>query len=195
MPVRRRRHWIFDLDGTLTLPVHDFDGLRHALGLPHGEPILEAIARLRPDDAARTTRRLDGMELTLAERAQPQPGAAPMLAALRARGCRFGILTRNSEANALVTLRAAGLAEFFAPADVIGRETCAPKPSPDGITTLLLRWRTSAPEAVVVGDYLYDLQAGRAAGTATVLFDPQAAYRWREHADLCIDRLAALVQP
>jgi len=195
MPMRGRRHWIFDLDGTLTVAVHDFDGLRRSLGLPFGVPILEAIAGLPPDDAARTTRRLDEMERALAERARPQPDAGPLLAALRARGCRLGILTRNSEANAAVTLRASGLAGFFEPGDVIGRESCSPKPSPAGVTRLLARWRVDGAEAVTVGDYLYDLQAGRAAGTATVLFDPQATYRWREHADLCIDRLAALLQP
>jgi HAD superfamily hydrolase (TIGR01509 family) len=192
MPVRTRRHWIFDLDGTLTLAVHDFDGIRRSLGLPVGVPILEAIARLDPVAAARTTRQLDTLELALAERARPQPEAQPMLAALQARGCRLGIVTRNSEANAAVTLRAAGLAEFFAPGDVIGRESCAPKPSPDGVVRLLAQWYAAGAEAVMVGDYLYDLQAGRAAGTGTVLFDPGAAFRWREHADLCIDRLAAL---
>jgi HAD superfamily hydrolase (TIGR01509 family) len=192
MPVRSRRHWIFDLDGTLTVAVHDFDGIRRSLGLPTGVPILEAIAGLHPEAAAHTTRRLDALELALAERAQPQPGAQPMLAALQARGCRLGIVTRNSEANAAVTLQAAGLTEFFTPGDVVGRESCAPKPSPNGITHLLARWRASGGEAVMVGDYLYDLQAGRAAGAGTVLFDPTAAYQWREYADLCIDRLAAL---
>jgi HAD superfamily hydrolase (TIGR01509 family) len=195
MPVRQRRQWIFDLDGTLTVAVHDFDDLRRSLGLPLAVPILEAIAGLEPAAAARTIRRLDAMELALAERARPQPDAQAMLATLQARGCRLGIVTRNSEANAAVTLQVAGLARFFAPRDVIGRESCPPKPSPEGVTHLLARWEAAGADAVMVGDYLYDLQAGRAAGTGTVLFDAQAAYRWREHADLCIDRLAALTQP
>jgi HAD superfamily hydrolase (TIGR01549 family) len=134
------------------------------------------------------------LEAALAARARPQPDAHPLLAALRARGCRLGIVTRNSEANAALTLRAAGLADFFAAGDGIGRESCAPKPSPDGLTHLLGQWQATGAESVMVGDYLYDLQAGRAAGTGTVLFDPGAVFRWREHADLCIDRLAALTR-
>jgi hypothetical protein len=30
----RRDYWIFDMDGTLTLSIHDFDGIKRILGLP-----------------------------------------------------------------------------------------------------------------------------------------------------------------
>ena len=40
------QYWIFDLDGTLTIAVHDFDAIRDELGLPAGEPILEAMSKL-----------------------------------------------------------------------------------------------------------------------------------------------------
>ena len=35
-------HWLFDMDGTLTIAMHDFDAMRAELGLPVGVPILEA---------------------------------------------------------------------------------------------------------------------------------------------------------
>lgn len=35
------RAFIFDLDGTLTLAVHDFEAIRRSLGIPAGVPILE----------------------------------------------------------------------------------------------------------------------------------------------------------
>ncbi|MEY4949417.1 MAG: hypothetical protein RL698_1628, partial [Pseudomonadota bacterium] len=44
--IRGARHWIFDLDGTLTVAMHDFDAIRTALDLPTGRPILEALAEL-----------------------------------------------------------------------------------------------------------------------------------------------------
>lgn len=195
MPVRRRCHWIFDLDGTLTVAVHDFDELRRELGLPLGAPILETIAALPSAERDHATRRLDALELALARRARPQTGAVAALEALAAQGRRLGLVTRNSEANARATLRAAGLDRFFEPDDVVGREACAPKPSPDGIGRLLARWQADATDAVMVGDYLFDLQAGRAAGTATILFDAAGEYRWSEYADLCIDSLGALTRP
>ncbi|HIN00314.1 MAG TPA: HAD family hydrolase, partial [Deltaproteobacteria bacterium] len=35
----QRKYWIFDLDGTLTVAVHDFNAIRNELGIPAGQPI------------------------------------------------------------------------------------------------------------------------------------------------------------
>ena len=42
------RHWVFDLDGTLTVPVHDFALIRRALDIPADADILGHLAAL-PD--------------------------------------------------------------------------------------------------------------------------------------------------
>ncbi|MFI5316442.1 MAG: HAD family hydrolase, partial [Myxococcota bacterium] len=90
------------------------------------------------------------------------------------------------------TLRACGLARYFAPECVVGREAAAPKPDPQGIRRLLAHWRAEPHQAVMVGDYRYDLLAGRAAGTATVYVDRERAFPFAEHADVSVDSLAAL---
>ena len=51
--------FIFDLDGTLTVAVHDFDAIRAELGLPVGRPILEELATLPLAEAAELRERLD----------------------------------------------------------------------------------------------------------------------------------------
>ncbi len=188
-----RSGWIFDLDGTLTLAVHDFAAIRAELGLPEGLPILESIAALPQREARERYARLDAIERELVAHARPAAGAEALLDALAARGARRGILTRNSQAIALDTLRAAGLARFFETAHVIGRENARPKPEPDGVQLLLGAWSLAPSEAVVVGDYLFDLRAGRAAGTATIHVDVAGAFRWPEHADRCVRSLAELV--
>jgi HAD superfamily hydrolase (TIGR01509 family) len=190
--LRSRSRWVFDLDGTLTVAVHDFEAIRAELGLPSGQPILEALAALDPADAARRTLRLDEIEADLARRARPAKGAAALLDALARRDAGLGIVTRNSHANALATLRAAGLARWFPPACVLGREAAAPKPSPEGLLRLLAAWRAAPSDAVMVGDSRQDLVAGRAAGVATVHVDRERRFRASEHADLCVDSLAAL---
>jgi len=180
------------MDGTLTVAVHDFDAIRRELGLPHGQPILEALAQLPAARAAPLHQRLDEIELELALEARPQPGALDLLASLERRGARLGILTRNSEQNAAETLRAAGLARFFAPEFVIGRESCAPKPSPEGVNLLLGKWDAEPPAAVVVGDYVHDLRAGRGAGVSTVYFDPGDSAVFTDEADWTVRRLSEL---
>jgi len=175
--------WIFDLDGTLTRAVHDFEAIRAELDLPPGRPLLEALAELPDADAARRFERLDAIELDLARGAQPAAGAAELLQGLEERGARCGIVTRNSLENARETLRAAGLEHFFSQSAIIGRDEAAPKPDPHGIQTLLDQWGAGAHDAVMVGDHRFDLQAGRAAGVVTVYVDGSESYQYAEHAD------------
>lgn len=187
-----RDHWIFDLDGTLTVAMHDFDAIRAELGLPAGRPILESLAALPAERAAALHRRLDGIELEIARIAQPAAGADDLLGELASDGCRLGIATRNTRAGALVTLRAAGLDRHFAADAIVGRESAAPKPSPAALHLLLGRWRAAADRSVMVGDYLFDLQAGRGAGTTTVYVDPAGAFPFAAHADLLVRDLDEL---
>jgi len=189
-----RRFWIFDMDGTLTVAVHDFAAIRAELGLQPALPILEQIARLPPARAGEVMARLDAIELELAAQARAAEGAVELLERLASRGARVGIVTRNSFANAQATLRACALEDFFAPGCVLGREAAAPKPDPSGIARLLAHWGGAPHEAVMVGDYRWDLLAGRAAGALTVYVDPEREFPFAELADLSVDSLAALAQ-
>ena len=194
MDLGARRHWIFDMDGTLTVAVHDFDAIRAELGLEPKKPILEQLALLPESQARKLFARLDALELELALQARAAEGAVHLLESLVTRGAALGILTRNTRLNALETLRVAGLARFFAADCVLGREAAAPKPDPQGIRRLLARWNAAPDSAVMVGDYRFDLLAGRAAGTATVYVDPDGAFPFAEHADVSVDSLAALAR-
>jgi HAD superfamily hydrolase (TIGR01509 family) len=193
MNLRERDYWIFDMDGTLTVAAHDFDAIRTTLGLPPDQPILEVLATLPTAQAEALHRRLDEIELQLAREARPQPGTRALLFGLQQRGVRLGIVTRNSRRNAYETLRACGLLDFFEAACVLGRESAAPKPAPDGINKLLAHWNAAPSQAVMVGDYLFDLVAGRRAGTATVYVDVAGHNQWAEQADLRVQNLGELL--
>ncbi len=190
----RYRHWIFDMDGTLTVAAHDFDAIRKELNIAIGTPILEAIKSMPPALAKQTNEKLHQLELDIAAQSVAQPDAEAMLANLEAQGCQLAILTRNAEDIAQVTLEAAGLSRFFPQDLVIGREKCLPKPDPQGLQHLLTGWQASAQHAVMVGDYVFDLQAGRNAGTATVHFSPANEFHWPELSDHCINTLAEITE-
>ncbi len=192
--LRRCRHWIFDLDGTLTHPVHDFAAIRRELGVPDHAPILEHLATLPADEAAPRLAWLDAIETAACARAMPRPGAATLLAALHRRGCRLGIVSRNRLASIRRTLEAAGLNGYFADPDLVGRDEAPPKPDPAGLTLLLTAWRAAPCDAVMVGDFVHDLDAGRAAGVATVYLDWQRSARWTAHADLTLHGLEGLMR-
>jgi HAD superfamily hydrolase (TIGR01509 family) len=163
------RHWVFDLDGTLTESVHDFAFIRRSLDLPEVGDMLAHLASLPEDEAAPKHAWLLEYERELAEAARPAPGAVELVHELHARGCRLGILTRNAHELALLTLAAIGLADRFASADMLGRNEAPPKPHPGGLLHLAQRWGVSARELVMVGDFRFDLECARAAGAHAVL--------------------------
>src|SRR5690242_3497316 len=136
-PILARRCWIFDLDGTLTLPVHDFAAIRLDLAIPTGSDILHFLAALPPVEARTKRVRLTEIEYELAERTAMAPGAGRLLEQLVRRGTRLGILTRNTREIACHTLARIGLGGYFAPEAILGRDEAEPKPHPSGIAKLL----------------------------------------------------------
>ena len=196
----RVRGVLFDFDDTLTLPgALDFEYIRNQVGCPPHKPILEFIAELpSEDERQRAGERLIELEMEAAGRAQPNPAAADVIAWLRARGLPIGILTRNGRAAIVRALQNfAGLS----PADfhvIVSRDDDAqPKPQPGGVLLAARRMGVPAEELMVVGDFVFDIFAGRAAGAFTVLLQPtdslQAGYAdaGRTEGPLRTDRFVA----
>ncbi|KPW40478.1 hypothetical protein ALO66_05453, partial [Pseudomonas coronafaciens pv. atropurpurea] len=46
------RHWVFDMDGTLTVPVHDFAAIKRELDIPQDHDILGHLAALPAEESA-----------------------------------------------------------------------------------------------------------------------------------------------
>lgn len=169
MSLAEARHWVFDMDGTLTLAVHDFPAIKRALEIPEEDDILHHLAALPAEEAASKRAWLLEHERELAYAATPAPGARELLHELRDRGCRLGVLTRNAHELALVTLQAVGMGDCFASEDILGRDEAPPKPDPGGLLHLAKRWGVQPHELVMVGDYRFDLECAKAAGARSVL--------------------------
>ncbi len=180
------------MDGTLTNAIHDFDDIRAQLGLPAGIPILESIAQMPIEQANKTHAALDKMEYDIADEATAQEGSEQLLQLLTAQGFQVGIVTRNGHGIAKATLKACGLDGFFNDQTIISRDCCEPKPHPAGVELLLSRWGANAETAVMVGDYLFDLEAGKQAGVATIHLDVKGQFPWPEQTDYGITSLDVL---
>jgi HAD superfamily hydrolase (TIGR01549 family) len=163
------RHWVFDMDGTLTIAAHDFPAIKRALDIPQDHDILGHLAALPADVAAAKHAWLLEHERELALASQAAPGAVELVRDLAGRGFQLGILTRNARELAHVTLEAIGLADCFAVEDILGRDEAAHKPDPAGLLHLANVWQVPASQMVMVGDYRFDLDCGRAAGAKTIL--------------------------
>ncbi|MEK0361036.1 MULTISPECIES: HAD family hydrolase [unclassified Pseudomonas] len=183
MKLADARHWVFDMDGTLTIAVHDFPAIKRALDIPLEDDILHHLAALPDDEAASKRAWLLEHERELAYAATPAPGALELLHELRDCGCRLGVLTRNAHELALVTLQAVGMGDCFVSDDILGRDEAPPKPDPGGLLHFAEKWSVPPHELVMVGDYRFDLECAKAAGARGVLVNlPENL--WPELTDL-----------
>ena len=167
----RLRAVIFDFDGTLTHPgALDFPAVKREIGCPPDQYILEWILALPPgeqrDAAGRT---LEGFELEAADASAPNAGAEELVRRLRELGLAVGVLTRNGRSavdRALARFTALAAHDFDV---IVTRDDgdIAPKPAPDGVLHAAAAMGVPPEETLVVGDFLLDMQAGRAAGAVT----------------------------
>jgi HAD superfamily hydrolase (TIGR01509 family) len=156
---------VFDLDGTLVVQELDFEAMRREIGLPSGTPLLEAVDRLHGAAQEAAVAVLRRHELAAAETARLNPGVASFLDWLTERGMHRAVLSRNMREAVVKVLRRCGL--FFEL--VLAREDAPYKPNPEGLWQICAAWGVAPAEVLMIGDYLYDIQAGRSAGTRTAL--------------------------
>jgi HAD superfamily hydrolase (TIGR01509 family) len=163
--VPRIKAVVFDMDGTVTDSPLDFDLIRAECGVPAGRPVLEHLAALPEAERRRAEAVLVGHERRAAAECVLMDGAREVIEALRARGLKTALLTRNSAESVRTVLARFGL-QFDC---WLSREDAEPKPSPDAVLRIARRFGVRPQEMLVVGDYVFDMQAGRAAGARTAL--------------------------
>ncbi|HEX7348450.1 MAG TPA: HAD hydrolase-like protein [Rhodanobacteraceae bacterium] len=186
---------LFDLDGTLgdTLPVciTAFQQVFRAR-LGHSFSANEVLAMFGPDEEGVIRRALpQAWQPALAEYLAlykrlhagcPEPfvGIRPLIAALKARGVRLGIVTAKGAASAAISARIWRMEGEF---EGIEAGSAAGADKPAGMRRFLARWQLAAPEVAYVGDGPYDMDAARAVGVAAI------AAAWAPAAR--VERLAA----
>lgn len=169
---------ILDVDGTVATCPYDFEAMRAAvrrlaaargvdttaLGIGGIIEQIDAVASRLPDDAGRFREEAEAavieMEVASARTAELLPGAAETLAQLRRDGLAIALITRNCRAASELVL------DGFDDHDVLLTRDDVPhlKPHPDHIHRALAAVGRSPDCAVVVGDHIFDMQAGVAAG-------------------------------
>jgi HAD superfamily hydrolase (TIGR01509 family) len=161
---------IFDLDGTLTEPILDFDAIRAEIGLPERMPILEQLETLTAEGRARAEEIMLRHERAAIAAATLAEGCADLIGHLRGREIPISILTRNVR-EVVETFARMFAFEFHA---VYTREDGPPKPSPVGALSLCRAMGVAPADTLTVGDYKYDVIAGRDAGCRTALVSREA---------------------
>lgn len=179
---------IFDLDGTLTQPYLDFDLIRSEIGGVEG-PLLESMEHMEADCRQRAFEILHRHELSAAANSRLNPGTGDLLDHLRRGNYQMGIITRNCRDSVDRVCRIHGLTFDC----VVTREDGPAKPDPFAVLHACGTMNVTPDQAIVVGDYLFDLISARRAGSIGVLLTTQKNYaEFIDHADYVIDTLDEL---
>jgi phosphoglycolate phosphatase len=103
----------------------------------------------------------------IAEKTRLYPGVRETLSSLRDSGFRLVVISNKNVALCRKVIATLGMSDFF---DVVmGADTMAfRKPSPEPIIKMLQAFALSPFNAVIVGDSINDVAAGKAAGVMTV---------------------------
>jgi HAD superfamily hydrolase (TIGR01509 family) len=180
--------FIFDLDGTLTVPELDFAAIRAEMGIAEG-PILEELDALAPAQAEAARKVLEAHEERAAINSALQPGARELLDELRRRNLPTAILTRNSRQSLDTVIKKHRLAVT----ETLSREEAPVKPSPEPVLLLCRRLGAEPANTLLTGDYIFDIEAANRAGAVSVLLLNQNNSRFSEQADLKISQLREIL--
>ncbi len=187
---------IFDFDGTITMPgAIDFVSIRSLIGCPEGKPMFEFIKSLPiKKERAKAYSILEVYELQGAVRSVPDIFAEELLIWLAKQKLKIAVLTRNNFKalfTALNNFRRIKL-EFF---DIVLTREFTPhlKPEPDGVKLIAEKLGLTPQQTLVVGDYIYDIEAGRRAGALTAFIVSKYTKKYPEPpADFTIKSLNEL---
>jgi len=187
---------LFDFDGTLTKPGSlDFNIIRSTLGCPRGSPILEFIRGIvSPAGQAEAFRILNEFETEAARQSHPNAGAEEVIEFLRARGLKMGIISRNSLDSIQTALKNFKRLQPSDFAVILSRDDpFSPKPSPEGILAAAETLNVPVAQVLVIGDFVFDVEAGHKAGALTAFLTNQGSSVPCVHpADFILDQLGDL---
>ena len=183
---------IFDLDGTITEPLLDFEVIRAEIGIEHESlSLLEVMESMTDQQRKMAMEILERHEDLAAENSTLNRGARQILDLLKRSSISVGILTRNKKNNVTVVARKHGL-HFDA---IYAREDGPVKPDAYGVIHLCKMFGCLPSESLVVGDFVHDLMSAKAAGAVSVLIKTHKnADQFTEFADYSIKSLDMIPQ-
>lgn len=195
---------VFDMDGTLTVPVIDFPAMYRAVlgsdryaALGSGSvDILHHIETWTPPEQQRAYEIIADFERQGLDRLQIMPGALELCAYLDSMQIRRGLITRNMKAAVDLFHQRFGI--MFIPA--LSREFRPYKPDPAPLLHICSTWNIHPSEVMMIGDSLRDdVVCGNRAGAFTCLldqtgkYDPIESYTGEMKPDFKVSSLASIL--
>lgn len=204
-----RKHWVFDLDGTLidTFPFY-LKTVREILGAYDSQLLDEEVAvcigmpaekfflqKLGPDVLPEVLTRIRVRGEADAKKIKKFPGIEELLLILQARGTNMVIWTSRDLATAKLVLAYTGLESFFS---LVISGSCVDqhKPDPEGLHKAAAHFGCDVEKCVVVGDHDFDMLGAKAASAYRIRANSHnlQAKETCEHASIVISDVQKLIE-
>jgi phosphoglycolate phosphatase-like HAD superfamily hydrolase len=174
---QNRKHWVFDLDGTLTDTFPFYLRLVHQILGEHGitlstEETIYCLGQnatsyftkqLGPDAAKIAMERILSQTLIDIPEIKTFPGIIDLLTLLKNQGHRISIWTSRDKHTAELVLQNTGIDQFIE-TFVSGCCVAKHKPDTEGLEKIATHFKCKASELIMVGDNEIDVLAARTAG-------------------------------
>ncbi|XP_065910638.1 uncharacterized protein [Dysidea avara] len=173
---------IFDMDGTLTLPVYDGRELLKRLPLPPDtNDILVSVMQLDGPKRTKAMRTIEQYEEEMEEKTELQPHVLKLLHFIASNGVKLALVTRNTLKGTKVfldllqaeadkdTTHSVVMADMFSQIITRDNHSIPTKPDPAPVMHICSHWGLSPGATLMVGDDWKDIMCGNKAGSVTVL--------------------------
>ncbi|WP_160142030.1 HAD family hydrolase [Nitrincola tapanii] len=181
---------IFDLDGTLVTSSLDFAAIKHEIGCPLHEDVLSFLESLPAHQQHKAREVIHRHELLDAHTSHWLPSAQTFIEKCFEEKIAMAIVTRNSHQPTRVKVKRNGIPIQH----IVTRETSKPKPDPSALLKIAQHFHLPTEAILMVGDYKYDLQAGRNAKMPTCLINYEHLPDYADLADYTFPHFGLLHQ-
>lgn len=164
--MRKLKGVLFDLDGVIVENMLDFKRISEQIFGEVKFPLLENISQIKDEEEKKRAHFiLNAHEQRAANRCQLKEGINQVIKFLDRYNIKKGVITRNSRNSVSVIVHRFNF-RFDA---LISREDAPPKPAKEPVILACKKMNLPPTHVLLLGDYKFDMMAGKKAGVRTVL--------------------------
>lgn len=172
--------FLLDWDGVLADTRLNFAPMRERYFGGNIVPLFEAAGALPEPDRSEALAEIRRVEIEGAETATPMDGAKELITWLTEANIPWAVISRNCLDSIVL---AAERCSITLPPVTLSRESPYAKPDPRVLELAAERLGVPLGGCIMVGDFVYDLQAAKNAGIPSVLVRKKTGAEWESLAD------------
>ena len=183
--------FLLDWDGVLADTRLNFAPLRNKYFGGKTVPLLETTAILPEPERSEILSEINKVEMEGAAAATAVEGAPDLIAWLTEKRKPWAVISRNCRDSIFLAAERCGIS---LPPVTLSREEPYVKPDFRALRLAAERLGVELPGCIMVGDFLYDLEAAKNAGIPSVLVRKKTGAEWEKLADYAYDSVKEFVE-